>query len=95
MLMGTIQGVTNGGSVILLAILDKEGCSHSVYGDARLMDNFLGGVIETAAKAGVHPTLVEVLIEGPGLVDWIAVVSDQDPHELAELVGPAAASGPC
>jgi len=95
MLMGTIQGVTNGGSVTLLAIRDKEGCLHSVYGDARLMDRFLGGVLDTAAKAGVNPTEVEVLAEAPGLVEWMAVVSDLDPTELAELVAPAVASGPC
>ena len=95
MLMGTIQGVTNGGSVILLAILDKEGCSHSVYGDARLMDNFLGGVLEAAAEAGVHPTEVEVLAEGPGLVEWMAVASDQEPTEVTEVVSHAFAAGPC
>ena len=95
MLMGTIQGVTNGGSVILLVILDKAGCQHSVYGDARLMDHFLGGVVDSATKAGVHPTEVEVLAEGPGLVEWMAVVSDLEPAALAELVGPAVASGPC
>jgi len=91
MLLGTIEGVTGAGSVILLAVKDLKGASHSVWGDPRLMSMLLDGVLAEAEREGVHPTTVQVLAEAPGAAEWVALVSSL-PTETLEAIHEAGGS---
>lgn len=78
MLIGTIQGVNNHGSILSAVLVDDEGSSHSLYGDARCMSLFLDRVLEEAEAEGCKPFEVRVAASGPGLAEWLSLETDAD-----------------
>lgn len=85
MLVGTICEVEDHGSIFTAMLMDAEGSTHPVYGDARAMSHFLDRVLEVAREEGCKPYQVEVAASNLGMAAWLSLASEVDANAL-ELV---------